>query len=169
MTATQPPQGTTTTIQWLFENSREVMFVIGADKRFKLVNPAFERETGWNEAEVIGQLARDFLHPDEDSDVDAHVARLRENGFSDNVSRVRTKDGAWRWYEGRAQLTDDGQVIGVMRVYTDQERAFSPDESEFLSIMANVSAIAIENARLHQALKSDYELLTAFQYQTFED
>lgn len=66
-------------------------------------------------------------------------------------------------------LQVESKVIGVMRVYTSQERAFSPDESEFLSIMANVSAIAIENARLHQALKSDYELLTAFQYQTFED
>ena len=131
MTATQPPQETTTTIAWLFENSREVMFVIGADKRFKLVNPAFERETGWNEAEVIGQLARDFLHPDEDSDVDAHVARLRENGFSDNVSRVRTKDGAWRWYEGRAQLTDDGQVIGVMRDAThERERDAKLAEAE---------------------------------------
>lgn len=131
MTATQPPQGTTTTIAWLFENSREVMFVIGADKRFKLVNPAFERETGWSEAEVIGQFARDFLHPDEDADVDAHMARLRENGFSDNVSRVRTKDGAWRWYEGRAQLTDDGQVIGVMRDAThERERDAKLAEAE---------------------------------------
>ncbi|MES3030417.1 MAG: PAS domain S-box protein [Pseudomonadota bacterium] len=130
MTATQPPQGTTT-IEWLFENSREVMFVIGADKRFKLVNPAFARETGWSEAEVIGQFARDFLHPDENSNVDAHLARLRDNGFSDNVSRVRMKDGAWRWYEGRAQLTDDGQVIGVMRDAThEREREAKLAEAE---------------------------------------
>lgn len=61
------------------------------------------------------------------------------------------------------------KIIGVMRVYSGQERDFSESEIEFLNIMANLSAVAIENARLHQALKSDYELLTAFQYQTFED
>ncbi|MBI4806423.1 MAG: GAF domain-containing protein [Desulfovibrio sp.] len=64
---------------------------------------------------------------------------------------------------------EDNKIIGVMRVYSGTERTFCDSEVEFLIIMANLSAIAIENARLHQALKSDYELLTAFQYQTFED
>jgi len=64
---------------------------------------------------------------------------------------------------------EDKKTIGVMRVYSDTVREFCDSEVEFLIIMANLSAIAIENARLHQALKSDYELLTAFQYQTFED
>ncbi|GFK92613.1 hypothetical protein NNJEOMEG_00438 [Fundidesulfovibrio magnetotacticus] len=66
-------------------------------------------------------------------------------------------------------LRVEEKIIGVMRVYTGAKRDFCESEVEFLSIMANLSAIAIENARLHQALKSDYELLTAFQYQTFED
>ena len=68
-----------------------------------------------------------------------------------------------------APLKVEDKIIGVMRVYTGEKRGFCESEVEFLIIMANLSAIAIENARLHQALKSDYELLTAFQYQTFED
>jgi signal transduction protein with GAF and PtsI domain len=64
---------------------------------------------------------------------------------------------------------EEKKIIGVMRVYSDVQREFDESEVEFLTIMANLSAIAIENARLHQALKADYELLTAFQYQTFED
>jgi len=64
---------------------------------------------------------------------------------------------------------EDSKIIGVMRVYSAEERDFCDSEIEFLEIMANLSAIALENARLHQALKSDFELLTAFQYQTFED
>jgi GAF domain-containing protein len=64
---------------------------------------------------------------------------------------------------------EDKKIIGVMRAYSAEERVFTESEVEFFTIMANLSAIAIENARLHQALKSDYELLTAFQYQTFED
>ncbi len=64
---------------------------------------------------------------------------------------------------------EEKKTIGVMRVYSAAERTFTEDEVEFLTIMANLSAIAIENARLHQALKTDYEMLSAFQYQTFED
>lgn len=66
-------------------------------------------------------------------------------------------------------LTVGSKVIGVMRVYSQVLRDFSKGEVDFLSIIANLSAIAIENARLHQALKSDYELLTAYEYSTYED
>lgn len=66
-------------------------------------------------------------------------------------------------------MLEERKIIGVIRIYSGTDRIFCDSEVEFLTIMANLSAIAIENARLHQALKSDYELLTAFQYQTFED
>lgn len=68
-----------------------------------------------------------------------------------------------------APLMVDGKAIGVLRIYSASEREFSDDERDFLFAMANISAIAIENARLHQALKSDYELLTKYNYQVFED
>ncbi len=66
-------------------------------------------------------------------------------------------------------MLEEKKAIGVMRVYSDVERVFSADETEFLTIMANLSAIALENARLHQTLKSDCELSAAYQFQTFED
>ncbi len=68
-----------------------------------------------------------------------------------------------------APLMVDGKAIGVLRIYSASEREFGDDERDFLFAMANISAIAIENARLHQALKSDYELLTKYNYQVFED
>lgn len=68
-----------------------------------------------------------------------------------------------------APLCAEGKYIGVVRVYADRKRDFTKDEIEFLEIIADVSAIAIENARLHQALKSEYELLTEFEYRIFED
>ncbi|KQW69463.1 hypothetical protein ASE17_11440 [Phenylobacterium sp. Root77] len=122
MAATRTPQESAAIIEWLFENSREVMFVIGADKKFKLVNPTFQRETGWAESEVVGQYARDFIHPGEEASVEAHLQRLKEHGFSDHASRIRAKDGTWRWFEGRAQLMPDGEMIGVVRNAT-RERA----------------------------------------------
>ena len=65
-------------------------------------------------------------------------------------------------------LTVDGRSIGVMRVYCDNVREFDKSESDFATAIANLSAIAIENARLHEALKTDYELLTAYEY-TFHE
>ncbi|MCL4541608.1 MAG: GAF domain-containing protein [Chloroflexi bacterium] len=48
------------------------------------------------------------------------------------------------------------QAIGVLRVYTDRRRVFDPEEVEFLQALANLGAVAIENARLHQSLENDY-------------
>lgn len=68
-----------------------------------------------------------------------------------------------------APLLVDKKPIGVLRVYTEKVREFTEAERDFLMAVANIAAIAIENARLHEALRSDYELLTQFNYQIFED
>ncbi|MFH1146463.1 MAG: GAF domain-containing protein [Pseudomonadota bacterium] len=66
-------------------------------------------------------------------------------------------------------LRVDDRTIGVLRVYTPEYRDFAPDEMDFVTAIANLSAIAIENAHLHQALKRDYELLADFEYRLFND
>ncbi len=68
-----------------------------------------------------------------------------------------------------AALRVEGKAIGVLRIYADSVRQFDEAEKEFLRTIADLSAIAIENARLHQALKTDYEMLTAYEYRIFED
>ncbi len=56
------------------------------------------------------------------------------------------------------------KVIGVMRVYTDEVHEFSAKDIRFLEAVANLSAIAIENARLHQHLRTECDLLSAHKY-----
>lgn len=56
------------------------------------------------------------------------------------------------------------KAVGVLRVYTATKREFSEDEMRFLEVVANLSAIALDNARLHQALKKDFDLLIAHEY-----
>ncbi|MEN6620215.1 MAG: GAF domain-containing protein [Smithella sp.] len=56
------------------------------------------------------------------------------------------------------------KVIGVLRLYSDVVREFEKEEIRFLEAVTNLSAIALDNARLHQALKTDYELLAEAQY-----
>jgi signal transduction protein with GAF and PtsI domain len=52
-----------------------------------------------------------------------------------------------------------GNVIGVMRIYTAEPRDFSDDEITFISSLAEQAALAMENARLYQKLKGEYEEL----------
>jgi GAF domain-containing protein len=54
-------------------------------------------------------------------------------------------------------LEAHGRRIGVLRAYTGERRRFDPEEVEFLSALADLGAIAIENARLHEELKRDYD------------
>ncbi len=65
--------------------------------------------------------------------------------------------------------TRDGEVIGVLRVYAAEPTAFSEDDAHFLAATADLSAVALENARLHQALKTEYDLTHAYDFQLFED
>ena len=74
--------------------------------------------------------------------------------------RVQYKEQAVR--EGIASmlsipLIPRGEVTGVLRVYTSEPRQFSPEEIEFLSALANLGAIALEKARLHESLGQDLE------------
>jgi signal transduction protein with GAF and PtsI domain len=56
------------------------------------------------------------------------------------------------------------KAIGVLRAYSTEIREFSGDEVRFLEAVASLSAIALENARLHQALQTDFDLLVAHKY-----
>lgn len=51
------------------------------------------------------------------------------------------------------------EVVGVMRVYTAERRDFTNVDIYFVGAAANLGAIALENARLYDSTKRDYEAL----------
>ena len=54
-----------------------------------------------------------------------------------------------------------GKAIGVMRVYTDAEKTFSDKDVQFLSVLASLAALSIENARLYESVKDSYSGVVA--------
>ena len=50
-----------------------------------------------------------------------------------------------------------GRVIGVMRLYTPEPREFSAEEVNSAEVLAETGAIAIENAKMYERIKKDYE------------
>lgn len=58
-----------------------------------------------------------------------------------------------------------GKVIGVLRVYTGERPPFTERELNFAAIVAQQCALAIENARIYQRVKYEYQqLLIEFGY-----
>jgi len=51
------------------------------------------------------------------------------------------------------------RIIGVMRIYTAKVHNFTQAEIEFLSALASSAAIAIENAKLYDLLRKNYNRL----------
>ena len=57
-----------------------------------------------------------------------------------------------------APLIRHDNPIGVMRVYTGERHTFEQDEIEFFQALADICALAIENARMHEALQRTYDV-----------
>ena len=86
-------------------------------------------------------------------------------------SRVQYPEEAKR--EGIASvlsvpMTVKGQILGVLRIYTSEQRFFSEDEYKLISGLADIGGIAIDNARMYDHLKSDHERLISDTHRWFE-
>jgi len=66
-------------------------------------------------------------------------------------------------------LAARGKIIGLMRIYTAEVYEFTNEEIEFLGLIADLSALAIDNARLYQIVKGDYESVISFRDRLFDD
>ncbi len=165
--ATNTPTEHGPMIEWLFANSQELMLVIGPNARFKLVNPAWTVATGWTADEIVGRYAAEFIHPDDLADFGKLAERLIETRTGQNVARMRMKDGSYRWFEGRSQLTDDGHIIGLLRDATrEREREIELEEARrtrlLLSESAGVGTWTFEPAKGHLDWSDDIRAITGY-------
>lgn len=49
-----------------------------------------------------------------------------------------------------------GEAIGVIRVYTKQQVVFAEDDIQFLTVLASLAALSIENSRLYESVCNSY-------------
>lgn len=55
-----------------------------------------------------------------------------------------------------------GEVVGVMRVYSGESREFTRDDVDFMAAVANLGAIALDNAARYTEAKTDLESLQSY-------
>ena len=88
-----------------------------------------------------------------------------------NDSRVQYPEEAKK--EGIASIFSvpisvKDNIIGVLRIYMSEKRDFSEEQVEFITGLADMSGIAIDNARMYDHLKTDHERLIAETHQWFQ-
>jgi PAS domain S-box-containing protein len=108
-----------------FELTEDMLGIAGFDGHFKRVNPAFERNLGYTQAEFFAQPFIAFVHPD---DQDSTVAAASEITEGERVvsfeNRYRCKDGSYRWLSWTSAPDLDAQVIyATARDITEQKEA----------------------------------------------
>ena len=100
--------------------------------------------------------------------LDGKIVLIRDTS---NDSRIQYPEEAKK--EGitsvlSVPMTVKGQIIGVLRIYTSEQRDFSENEYKLILGVADMGGIAIDNARMYDHLKADHESLIADTYQWFE-
>jgi diguanylate cyclase (GGDEF)-like protein/PAS domain S-box-containing protein len=120
--------------EWFFENSIDILCVLGVDGYFKRINKAFELTLGYRRETFLSQPIVYFVHPD---DFDRTAAELRAlNSGRDTLDfevRFRHADGSWRWLS----WTCPGRTLAAPYLYAIardvSERKRSEQEILFLA------------------------------------
>jgi PAS domain S-box-containing protein len=128
-------------VQWLFDNSRDLMHVVDAAGRLKLVNAAWAEATGWAEDELIGRSVLEIFHPDDHPDMRQRLGSLEAGAVYQAERRLKLKSGAWLWVAARSQRMAGGMHIVTLRDATqDRARAEELEEARRTRKMLGASA-----------------------------
>jgi diguanylate cyclase (GGDEF)-like protein/PAS domain S-box-containing protein len=127
----------------LAEHSGDVVALNDLDGTRCYVSPASARVLGWRPEELLGRNAREFVHPDDLTWIDAGLAALADGDAGASVTyRHRRPDGSWLWVEGhcRAHATLEGVCgyVAVIRDANERKRA----ETELLAAYERMEAMA---------------------------
>jgi PAS domain S-box-containing protein len=109
------------TAQFFFQNSVDMLALVGVDGLFKVVNDAWTGATGWRLEQLVDARLIHFVHPDDQDLVRSEGQDSLAGETTETTFRFRKADGDWLWLRSRARLTRGG-VTAVMRDVTDELR-----------------------------------------------
>ncbi len=125
----------------VWQNSRDLLAVVGADGILRAVNPAWPRLLGTAPHQVIGRCFRDFVWPEDlDATIDSTRMAVRQNASVSFENRMRHADGTPRAISWHASV--EGDIIYAYGRDITAERA-------------QAEALRQAEAQLHQAQKME--------------
>ena len=116
-----------------FDQSLELLCIVGFDGYFKRLNPMWAIQLGWSLEELGARPFVDFVHPD-----DHPITRAQLDGLDKGEeiilfeNRYRHKNGSYRWLRWNARSVPESQrIFASARDVTRQKR----QEREILEIV----------------------------------
>ncbi len=106
----------------LIENSAEGVAILDAEGIVRYIAPSEERLTGYSPAEIYGESAFRFIHPQDAPKVlETFFEGVAIPGAVRTVEyRLQRKDGEWRYFEITGHnMLDDPHVNGIVANYRD--------------------------------------------------
>ncbi len=118
--STKPDEG-----DRFFSLSPDMLCVVGFDGYFKRVNPAAEKIFGYSEAEMVGKLFIEFVHPDDREttlqEAESVAAGNPTIGFE---NRWRCQNESYKWVAWTvSSFCEEELMYGIGREITDRKLA----------------------------------------------
>lgn len=83
-------------IRSMFNSTNDFIAFLSPEGNFVMINPAFEKLTGWKQNEILGKNVRDFVHIKDVAKIKKRVELLRKGeNVAANEARVLTKSGEY--------------------------------------------------------------------------
>ncbi len=126
----------------IVENSYDLIYEVDSEGKILYVSPPCKALIGFEQSELIGKSAFDFIHPDDLSYILSVFRKAITNMSTEKATyRARDKSGRYRWFEctGNPYLAANGEIRGVIitRDITDRkaaEEALASSEALFRAI-----------------------------------
>jgi len=107
----------------LAENSRDVILLLGPDRRIEFASPSVTPTLGWQLEDIVGEDITGLVHPDDLPDLQRRQgdALLAGEDRAHAEFRLRTADGSWKWMgvSGRVLLGPAGDSVGDLSTMRD--------------------------------------------------
>ncbi len=128
----------------LIEKSKDGVALADKDGVIQYVSPAITAILGYTQAELLGQTAAIFRHPDATGEAKVEKAQIPPGASISRVLRARHKDGSSRWVEITATNQFDNPAVKAMvtnfRDVTAQKQAeerLQNSEKRFRALIEN--------------------------------
>lgn len=104
--------------QLLIDNTSNVVYFTDPSGIIRYISDTMKRVTGWKPEEVVGTLYMNYVHPDDMmSQLDYMKTVLTEGIFRTIITRIRTRDGEYRYARIESRLVVvKGSAVGVVGI-----------------------------------------------------
>ena len=104
-----------------WQNSQDLLAVVGADGTFLAANPAWTAILGWHPDDVVGRDHVSFSHPDDQHASAAAHRRAQTDILLQYENRVRHRDGSYRWISWVASAEGDRVYASGRHITAEKE------------------------------------------------